>query len=103
MSHRPLALKNIMQMQRTGGIATRVEANAQQAQIAGNFDLIIEHLKEVFDRPNGLLCEDRCFGRPGASSHLFKVPTLGFNGEANSPLALNCSNLIHPLSDNGLM
>jgi hypothetical protein len=74
-------------MQRTGGIARGIYA--QQAQIAGNFDLIIEHLKEAFDRPNGLLCEDRCFGRPGANSYLFKVPTLGFNLLPDGWTALN--------------
>jgi hypothetical protein len=76
-----------------------IDAYAQQAQIAGNFDLIIEHLKEAFDRPNGLLDADKCFGQPGANSYLFEVPTLGFNEEANSPLALKCLNLIHPLPD----
>jgi hypothetical protein len=76
-----------------------LDAYVQQAQIAGNFDLITEHLKEAFDRPNGLLGADKCFGQPGANSYLFEVPTLGFNGEANSPLALKCSNLIHPLPD----
>ena len=74
-----------------------LDAYVQQAQIAGNFDIIIEHLTEAFDRPNGLPNVDKCFGQPGANSYLFEVPTLGFNGEANSPLALNCSNLIHPL------
>jgi hypothetical protein len=53
-----------------------LDAYAQQAQIAGNFDLIIEHLKEAFDRPNGLLRADKCFGQPGANSYLFEVPTL---------------------------
>ena len=53
-----------------------LDGYVQQAQITGNFDLITEHLKEAFDRPNGLLGEDRCFGRPGANSYLFKVPTL---------------------------
>ena len=76
-----------------------LDAYVQQAQIAGNFDIIIEHLREAFDRPNGLLNVDKCFGQPGANSYLFEVPTLGFNGETNSPLALNCSNLKHPLPD----
>jgi hypothetical protein len=70
-----------------------LDAYVQQAQIAGNFDLIIEHLKEAADRPNGLMAEDRFFGRFGVNSYFFEVPALRFNGDANSPLASNCSNL----------
>jgi hypothetical protein len=62
-----------------------LNAYVQQAQIAGNFDIIIEHLKEAFDRPNGLPNADKCFGQPGANSYLFEVPTLGFNGKATPP------------------
>jgi hypothetical protein len=76
-----------------------LDAYVQQAQIAGNFDLIVEHLIEAADRPNGLTGEDRFFGRPGVNSYFFKVPAHGFNGDANSPLALNCSNLLHPLPE----
>jgi hypothetical protein len=78
-----------------------LDAYVQQAQIAGNFDLTIEHLKETVGRPNGLMGGDRFFGRPGANSYFFDVPALGFNGDANSPLAPNCSNLmlIHPLPE----
>jgi hypothetical protein len=60
-----------------------LDAYVQQAQIAGNFDLIIEHLKEAADKHNGLMGEDRFFGRFGINSYFFEVPA-GAGGVGSS-------------------
>jgi hypothetical protein len=62
-----------------------------------------EYIKEAADkfgkRENDLTGGDRIFARPVLNSYFFKVPEHGFNGDADSPLALNCSNLPHPLPE----
>jgi hypothetical protein len=73
-----------------------LDAYVQQAQVEGNFDIIIEYIKGAADkfgkRENDLTGDDLVFARPVSHSYFFEVPEHGFKGNADPPLALNCSN-----------
>jgi hypothetical protein len=69
----------------------------QQAKAEDNSDITINYIKEAADkfgkRENDLTGTDLVFGRPVSNSYYFRVPALGFRGNADSVLASNCLNL----------